>query len=880
MSRFSIFFCFACIFAFADTFSQAPVLLRQPYLQMPSDSAITIMWRTDVATISKVCYGTTYANLTSCLTDSALVTDHRVRITSLTPHTLYYYSIGDGINTLQSDSSNYFQTSPVNGTQKKSRFWIFADSGVNTAEQNQVRDAFLNYNSTDTIDRMIMLGDNAYIYGTDAEYQAAVFTNHYENIFKHIPVFSAMGNHEVLSSDPTTQTGPYFDIFTLPSNAECGGLPSGNESYYSFDYANIHFICLETSTASFRAAGSAMLSWLAADLTATTQKWKVVFMHHPPYTKGGHDSDNETNLIETRQNILPILENYKVDLVLTGHNHQYERSFFLDGYYGYSASLDSSMIVDGGTGTKPNAYEKRSSRNYKGTVYLAAGTAGVLEGPLPGWPHPAMAQALNLYMGSLILETDADTLTVKFLDSDVAAPTVRDNFSIVKVCDLTASITPVSDMCVTGSPVVLNAAPSNGIFSGAGVVGNVFDPSIAGAGYHTISYLYADSFGCSTSATILIYVAGQPPAQPAAIIAPSTVCPPVNGIQLYIANDTTAKSYTWSIGSGTSGIVISSGGSDTLVTINVSANSSVNGYTMLVTANNVCGSGTPQSVFISRVNPVNLPLTGSMQACPLDIATYNSLSVHAFSTLSWSAPVGALINGLPTPQTFNGPTSVQVEFPAGFANGKVCVANHPACIISTAVKCIPVSATPIISSSIIGPVSIASAASNVVYSITPVAGATGYNWSAPVNAIIVSGQNTSSVVVDFLPAFTMGGLSVQAVAQCGNSKTQSLFIKSYSPFANQISKQQSNDVDDLDHTISVSPNPVFSTLALRMQCNTSYTTEVVIYDCMGNMVLNETVLFQDNIAKKEIDVRFLQPGVYVIKAIGSGLNNIARFIKQ
>ena len=87
-----------------------------------------------------------------------------------------------------------------------------------------------------------------------------------------------------------------------------------------------------------RSPTAAMATWLRNDLAATAQTWLLAFWHHPPYTKGSHNSDTETELVQMRQNILPILEDYGVDLVLTGHSHSYERSFLLDGHYGTSGT--------------------------------------------------------------------------------------------------------------------------------------------------------------------------------------------------------------------------------------------------------------------------------------------------------------------------------------------------------------------------------------------------------------------------------------------------------------------------------------------------------------------------------------------------------------
>ena len=99
-----------------------------------------------------------------------------------------------------------------------------------------------------------------------------------------------------------------------------------------------------------RSPAGAMMTWLEQDLAATAQDWIVAFWHHPPYSKGGHDSDVEVELLQMRENAVPILDDYGVDLTLTGHSHSYERSFLIDGHYGDSATFSGSMKIDGGDG--------------------------------------------------------------------------------------------------------------------------------------------------------------------------------------------------------------------------------------------------------------------------------------------------------------------------------------------------------------------------------------------------------------------------------------------------------------------------------------------------------------------------------------------------
>src|SRR4029434_7395586 len=105
----------------------------------------------------------------------------------------------------------------------------------------------------------------------------------------------------------------------MPTGGQIGGVPSGSEAYYSFEYANIHFICLD-SEGSNRSASGPMLSWLELDLDANTRPWIIAFWHHPPYSKGSHDSDDSADsggrMRDMRQNALPILRTGGVDVLL------------------------------------------------------------------------------------------------------------------------------------------------------------------------------------------------------------------------------------------------------------------------------------------------------------------------------------------------------------------------------------------------------------------------------------------------------------------------------------------------------------------------------------------------------------------------------------
>lgn len=407
---------------------QDTCITRGPYLQSGSANGIVIRWRSDPPTDSRVIFGTDPENLNQVADAPAITTEHEITLSGLLPDTKYYYAIGSSDGILIGGEDYFFVTAPVTGTRKKTRIWILGDSGTADSNAESVRNAYLNFTDTTHTDLWVMLGDNAYDDGTEDEYQAAVFEM-YPSILQKSVLWPAFGNHDGRSADSNTESGVFYDIFSLPRNAEAGGHASGTEAYYSWDYGNIHFICLNSHDID-RASEGPMLTWLQNDLNNNTLDWTIAFWHHPPYSKGSHDSDNETQLIEMRENALPILESGGVDVVLAGHSHSYERSFLIDGHYDVSSTLTGSMILDGGDGREDgdSTYSKPTAgpAPHEGAVYLAAGSSGKISGG--SLDHPAMFISLNL-LGSLVMDIDGNRLDLIFLDN---TETQQDYFTILK----------------------------------------------------------------------------------------------------------------------------------------------------------------------------------------------------------------------------------------------------------------------------------------------------------------------------------------------------------------------------------------------------------------------------------------------------------------
>ena len=441
-------------------------IVRGPYLQRSTDSGISVLWRTDVATDSRVLCGAAPDALAPCAELAGSRTDHVVPLTGLDPDTLYFYAVGSSTELLAGgDTEHSFVTHPLPGTLKPTRIWVLGDSGNGNQFAMDVRDAYYAFDPGRRTDVWLHLGDVSQMQGTDAQYQLQLFDIYAEMLRKSV-LWPTQGNHDGVNSDWSTESGPYYEMFTLPTAAEAGGLASGTEAYYSFDYSNIHFVILNSLINSVPQSG-VMFDWLEQDLAATSQDWIIAYWHHPPYSKGFHDSDDPADssgrLVFMRENALPILEDHGVDLVLSGHSHSYERSYMIDGHYGYSSEFGScddagtpgvpgddfcanspglacpggmldcdlgGFLVDAGDGLVggDGPYEKPllGPQAHEGAVYAVAGSSGTLN---PGsFDHPAILVHF-LSLGSMVLDVDAERLDARFLDSTGA---VLDEFTIIK----------------------------------------------------------------------------------------------------------------------------------------------------------------------------------------------------------------------------------------------------------------------------------------------------------------------------------------------------------------------------------------------------------------------------------------------------------------
>jgi len=408
-------------------------VIRGPYLQSGTTSSMVIKWRTTDPTNSRVMYGTKSDHLNKTVALDKEVTDHEVLIEGLKAHTKYFYAIGNSEQMFtDEDDSYYFITSPTSDYSEVVHIWATGDFGTGDWTAEKVKNAYMKYRRDHHTDVWLMLGDIAYYSGKADEFHRGIFGKTYKYMMRNTVIWPTPGNHDMRSASSQTLTGPYYNVFSVPTAGEAGGEPSGTEAYYSFNYGDIHFISLDSEDSPRQVFGE-MATWLIKDLEQDDHKWKIAYFHHPPYTKGSHNSDLDVDsrgrMRDMRENFLPILEKYGVDLVLGGHSHIYERSYLINGHYGYSESFNhDEMIVryDNEKKIDKSAFFKRADN--KGTVYIVCGVSGSRP-PIGTCDHPAMAVCTSGYHGSIAIEIRDNLLLGVFVDELGKA---RDSFTITK----------------------------------------------------------------------------------------------------------------------------------------------------------------------------------------------------------------------------------------------------------------------------------------------------------------------------------------------------------------------------------------------------------------------------------------------------------------
>jgi hypothetical protein len=226
------------------------------------------------------------------------------------------------------------------GAADEVRFAVIGDYGAASLAEQLVADAVRSWSP----DFIITTGDNNYPAGEASTIDRNIGYYYHDFIYPYVGTygpgatenrfFPSMGNHEWIA--PGAQ--PYLQYFSLP----------GNERYYEVVRGPVHLFALDSDPAEPDGIDSSSVQarWLQGRLAASTARWKIVYLHHPPYSSSLHGST-------------PALQwpyrQWGATAVLAGHDHTYERllvdglPYFVNGaggavLYAFSAPVPGSQV--------------------------------------------------------------------------------------------------------------------------------------------------------------------------------------------------------------------------------------------------------------------------------------------------------------------------------------------------------------------------------------------------------------------------------------------------------------------------------------------------------------------------------------------------------
>ena len=353
----------------------ATTLTRGPYLQLLTPRSVTIVWNTDTPAACSLAIRPADGTGGSVIQGGGTDTVCAIAVDGLGSGTSYAYT--PRADDVPLGDESLFRTDDPN--RSRYTFLVLGDSGSGGHDQLSVRDAMLKT----PVDFLIHTGDMIYEDGLPEDFNPEFF-NPYRELLRHYVFWPTLGNHDVHTDDGA----PWRAAFYTPANN-----PSANENYYSFDFGTAHVAVLNSNN--LTNPGSPQYLFLDQDLAASTALWKFVVFHYPAYSSGFHGSN-----LTIQANLLPLFDKYGVDIVLTGHDHDYERTRPL---------MDNKPAVPG-----------------TGTVYIVTGGGGKDARPVGSNWFTAYSESVVHFTRVTI---DGTTLIEQMIRED---GTVGDSMMLVK----------------------------------------------------------------------------------------------------------------------------------------------------------------------------------------------------------------------------------------------------------------------------------------------------------------------------------------------------------------------------------------------------------------------------------------------------------------
>jgi hypothetical protein len=270
-----------------------------------------------------------------------------------------------------------------------------------------------------------------------------------------VPFYSVIANHDLNGRDATSRpaidfdraadAGGYFTNLHLPNNApmatnatsaigksvplarfkEMAGSRFPNMANYSYDYGDAHFTCLD-SNLYVDTTDEALHAWIRADIMATDARWKFVVYHHPAFNAGDDHYDSQH-----MRALAPLFEELGVDMVLSGHEHTYQRTLPIKFA---PRDLSNAKFRAGGTRLIPGTFtidrnfDGKSQTKPNGVIYITTGAGGKhlydpgFSDDPSKWRHPEddnveyVSRFISDRHSLTVFDLDAKSLTMRQID--------------------------------------------------------------------------------------------------------------------------------------------------------------------------------------------------------------------------------------------------------------------------------------------------------------------------------------------------------------------------------------------------------------------------------------------------------------------------------
>lgn len=318
--------------------TQAVTLVKGPYLQAPRTDGMVICLEPSEDTAGKVIVKDTDGRpVVEKPFRAAAGKVARIDITGLKPATTYPYEILlDG--SAQPAAQATLTTMPPPG-QLPVTFLVTGDSRTHADRFHDICQAMLKTH----IPLFVHSGDFVNV-GPNLSAWNPQFFDPARELLANAVVLPAVGNHELAGNGPAGEK-IYGDFFVLPDG----------KNYYSVDYGGVHLIILDSNRRDFE--GSDQYKWLVHDLSTCKAPWKVAVFHHPWFDAGYHASQ-----LAMRRLYDPLFVKYGVDLIVVGHDHNYQRTRPIIHLFDPKSDKPYWQVVSGGAGAPP--YPVLKAENY------------------------------------------------------------------------------------------------------------------------------------------------------------------------------------------------------------------------------------------------------------------------------------------------------------------------------------------------------------------------------------------------------------------------------------------------------------------------------------------------------------------------------------